>query len=241
MSNNPCDPGHSPESPPAVQPPKSSGNVDGLRSRVILDPDDRQVLTFIRYVDARTALARGLKEYFEQGAIDWINGRRLAFANVLQTWAEPETPAQFPSLVILGSAEAAYEESGARRSSEITKVEDGTNRYVRFSSELTQTFDLQIWTSDPTARSGLVALIEDMLEPTDFMAGLRLELPYYFGVRASYEKIGLSYVDDESDAQRRWKLAVIHLHGTICQIVPIGNLGLLTIEQDTTVTDGALT
>ncbi len=46
---------------------------------------------------------------------------------------------------------------------------------------------LDVYTSDPVERSVLTAGLEDAMNPVDWRYGFFLDLPYYFGARASYD------------------------------------------------------
>ena len=211
---------------------RSSGSVDGLKARLIAQPDDMETLTFTRLADERVALARGLSEYFTGQTIDWGAGRQLSFTNVLQVWGAYETPGIFPSLVVVGFGEGESEEQLAP---ETLQCGDGSGRYVRVTGEFSQTFNLEIWTTDPTARSALSSMVADLLNPNDWMIGLRLELPYYFNARARYERISSDYVESADNAQKRWWQASVQVLATIAQIVPVGPLPDLKVIRSITV------
>lgn len=201
--------------------------VDGLVSRVITDSTDLQKYTFIRETDSRTALARGLKEYLEGQQMDIGHGRQMAFKRFLLCWGEPEIPAEYPSAVLTGIGPGEYEAAGF--TPRLIRLEDdaspeGQARYVKESTTLTQQFLLEVWTTDKQQRTGLTALMEDALEPALFMSGLRLELPYYFGARATYLKSNVDYDDNAEDAHSRWRRSLISITGSVQQIVPVGDL-----------------
>lgn len=195
------------------------GPPNGLVARPILDANDLQKHTFVREEDARSALARGLKDYLETLSITWGAGRLLRWDHVSIEWAEPEDPGNYPALSIVGEGEGTYEENAQ----ELLSVVDETGAldgYLKQSSELKQTFNLIVWANDPAERSGLVAALEDALEPVDWMQGLRLELPYYFNARAGYAKLSVSYTDDAASAQSRARNASIMVTGYVTQYVP---------------------
>lgn len=77
------------------------------------------------------------------------------------------------------------------------------------------------------------------MEPAEFMTGLRLELPYYFNVRATYEKLSMTYEDTGPDAQRRWRRTIMNIVGNIPQAVPVGDLPPMTTQPRVTVIDGS--
>jgi hypothetical protein len=209
-------------------PARASGRVDQLQARAITRTDDIQRWSFVRETDARTAIARGLREHIERLSINWAGGRLLKFEKVFEVWGEPEEPAVFPSLAIVGEGPAEYQDSEmAPRLIQLTEEKgDGSGRVIKQVSEVMQTFVLIVWCTDPVERQGLVSLVEDAMEPADYMTGLLLELPYYFNSRAIYERLSLAYEDSAEDARRRWRKALILATGTVTQIVPIGDMVL---------------
>jgi len=207
-----------------------------LQARAIVVAGDIQKLTYTRETDARTALALGLKQYLETVSIIWSGGRELRFVEVHQTWADPETPAKYPSASLVGLTPAEYE--GAQFTPQTVQVEDGSGRYIRMVSELQQVFALVIWCTDPEERNGLVAAVEDAMEPADFMTGLRLELPFYFNLRATYEKTEVDYDDSGEDNQRRWRRAIMTITANVPQARPVGDLANMKHQQRVDVVDG---
>lgn len=207
-----------------VQPYKASpSGTDGLVARPILKSNDKQVLTYTRTTDARSALARGLREYLLTRSLIWEGGRKMQLLDVFITWAAPEDPAVYPSASLVGAQDAEYE--AAEMTPKLIQIVDPKDkRYIRQVSELGQRFGLVIWTQDPMQRMGLSALIEDAMEPAEFMTGLRLELPYYFNARATYEKISLNYMDDTGSAAKRWRRATFTIKANVPQFVPVGDL-----------------
>ena len=211
---------------------------DGLFVRPILDPDDVQQISYVRTVDARTALARGMAEYLSLLSMIWEGGRLLKFARTKFYWAEPEEEGLLPAAALIGQGEATYEDSTL--SQQLTPIDDGTKRYLYSPAAMTQRFRLEVWCTSPVELYGLAAMVEDALEPTDFMTGLRLELPYYFNARATYEKQALMYGVSGSDAQTRWRKAIFTVVGTCPQYRPVGELKLMDPRISVSVSDSPI-
>ena len=227
------------EIPPTPPEPDSSQDFpDGLFVKPILDPDDIQKISYVRTVDARTALARGMSEYLSMLSMIWEGGRQLKFARTKFYWAEPEEQAILPAAALIGQGEATYEDSTL--SQQLTPVEDGTNRYLYSAAAMMQRFRLEAWSSDPVELYGLSAMIEDALEPTDFMTGLRLELPYYFNARATYEKQAIMYGVGAGDAHQRWRKAIFTIVGTCPQYRPVGALQLMDPKIKVSASDSPI-
>lgn len=222
--------------PPIVDEP--AHEVDGLRSRLIINLGDEQKLTLVRNTDLHTALARGLKEYLAGVSVIVEGGRRLAFVRALVCWAEPEIVGKYPSLVILAQQEMAYEASSMTGATP-QLVEDGGSpaRYLRQRAEGHQELQVIVWATDPAARMGLAAAVEDAFEPSENQSGLTLELPYYFGVRATYEKLSVFYDDNSADTQRRDRRAIFRVNANAPQMVPVGPLPPMRIRTELDVSD----
>jgi hypothetical protein len=188
-------------------------------ARLISRPNDEQELTYLRQFDACGALGQALVDYFQTMDLAWWDGRQVSFHNVFSTWAEPEEPAVYPSLCVLRAGAAIYD---ADRFTPQTKRVKGGD--IRLACELVQDFELHVWGENPEQLCSLVAGVEDMCEPVDFMTGFRLELPYYFSARATFEKLDVTYVEDPGDAQRGVRKAIIQLSGSVTQIVPLRRL-----------------
>ena len=224
-----------------VVPPKSLDYdgpprfTDGLFVRPIMDADDLESLTFVRTMDARTSLARAMAEYLSLLSMQWEGGRDLKFVRTRYFWAEPEDDGKLPAAALIGREDAEYSE--AYISPHLVQAADGTERYLRSHSSVFQKFDLEIWSTDPVELYGLVAMVEDALDPTEFMIGVRLELPYYFGQRATFLKTHIRYGQGGSDAQQRWRKAIFSVTGEVPQLVPVGVLKVMDPQFQLTVKD----
>lgn len=207
----------------------------------MVQPGDKQVLTSNQETDARTALARGLKEYLEQ--LQWTaqGGRHIRFERVLDVWAEPEDgKAGYPCAVVQGTGPGVYDASKLSPSpSDKDRLPNGL--YLVSPCEFTQALKVEAWMVDPEERVAVVAMLEQaIIAPTSWMYGFRLSMPHYFGLVAEYEFTGLDYIDSEQDAVRRYRKAVVTLTGRVpvarvvalplAVVVPA--LGMLSAEQE---------
>lgn len=200
--------------------PPGNNRVDGLRARLVSGPSDREILTYTRTQDCQTALARSLAEYLEGGVIDWQGGRQLKFKKVVVQWAEPEMPSEWPSCAVLAVTPADYD-------SQIPStfyIDENARQAARGVGILSQNFQVIVWANDPVERAGLVSMLEDMLEPYDWMSGLRLKVPSYFNTHATYLKRSVQFDDDPTNAQRRWRRAIFSIDGSIVQLRLIGKV-----------------
>lgn len=206
----------------APMPPRPfPASVDGLMTELVRRPDEKQRTTFVHTVDPRTALARGLKEYIEPISVIAEGGRQLRFEQVQHTWSEPEVPGKFPACSIVSIGDGEYDTDAY---SWPEMVADGSGRFVRKTSELVQEFQVVVWTTDPVARYGFVSELETRFSPFDWMLGFRLRLPFYYGMHCDYKAGSVVYDDQATDAQRRWRRAMITVMGHCSVLVPVGDL-----------------
>lgn len=191
----------------------------------VLRPDVPPTITNRHETDARTALTRGLARYLAGLEFDGGAGRILAFqGRVFESYADPETQAQFPSAVVLSDQPALYDASRLTPGAPVDRLPSTPEGNALLStSELTLDLTLDVWATENRSRSALVAGLEQALSPTDWMYGLRLDLPFYFGARAGYELLSVQYIDSEDSATRRYRRASLVVSGRVpvYRIVPL--------------------
>ena len=208
------------------------------QTRLVSDPRNPEMITWARETDVRTALTRGLKEYLEQLSITDLNAGRATRLEVEQTWSEPEIFAEYPAVAIYAVGPGVYD---ARDFTPKTVHLLGAHedRSIRLVSEFSQSMVVDCWCTDPEERVAVVAMLEDMLNPVDWMTGLRLELPHYHNLRATYELQDMEYLDDEVSAQVRRRRAMLTVAANVTQVRRVGVLPGLDVRFDLKVEDGA--
>lgn len=241
MSDSQCPPGP----PPPQELPGTSLLVPpapGGSKLVTLASAKPPHLTANRECDAVTALKRGLKEYLEQVYLDF-EGVRVRFLQVHDVWADTDQVAQYPSAVVMAADEANYDYSsftpvlnpahlvvnGAEPAS--------TKTYLVKYAEVEVKLALEIHCSSPSERVQVQMMLEDALNPVDWMYGFKLDLPHYFNQRAVFAPMTTQMSDSEGDARRRWRPGTIFLAGQISLIRP-RSLPKFQPKVDVTVIDG---
>jgi hypothetical protein len=189
-------------------------------TRLVDRPDDKQRMTLRRDTDATTAMTRGMAEYLGRLTFDGKAGKRLQWARVFDAWADTETVAEVPSLIVYAPQEGVYDArnmaSGINARDRVDSPDrPGPGTFAVASSELVQVIHIEVWTAEAEDRVGAVAMIEDALSPVDYMHGARLELPHYHNVRASFEMISVQYDDNAESVQRRFRLVTIKVNGSV--------------------------
>lgn len=191
--------------PNPIQPPRNSIPLKpGPRplSSLMQNPNEPLTLTSVRECDAHTALARGLAEYLGQQTVD-INGRKLQLTTYT-TWAEPEDTVRYPAAAV-GATTGTYDRSFTP---DFQTTIAGDARLFAYS-EFNQDLQIDLWATDPKERSYLMAMIEEALNPVDWMYGVRLRLPFYHGTTATYELLNSQYTDSSDEALAKYRRAMI--------------------------------
>jgi hypothetical protein len=174
------------------------------------------VITNRHETDARTALTRGLAMYLRGLEFDGGAGRILAFGNrVFDSYADPEVQAAFPSALVSSDTPGTYDASRLTPGEPVDRVQAFEGNAIYATSEFVMDMVIDIWATEPRSRMALVAGMEQALSPTDWMYGLRLDLPFYFGARAGYELQSVQYIDSEESATRRYRRASMVVSGRV--------------------------
>lgn len=183
--------------------PGPAGQTTLMRS-----PTDGLTLSPFRDCDLHTAMARGLAEYIAQQTIE-IGGRKLRL-RTFTTWAEPEANVTFPAAGI--SAGVGRYDKGFTPNTLESWPNDGTlMQFSEFSQELT----MEVWATDPQERAYLAAMVEEAMNPVDWMQGTRLILPFYHGITATYEMTTSQFQDSADDSMKRWRRINYSITGSI--------------------------
>jgi len=182
----------------------------------VLRPDVPPTITNRHETDARTALTRGLAMYLRGLEFDGGAGRILAFGNrVFESYADPEVQAAFPSALVSSDTPGTYDASRLTPGEPVDRAQTNEGNALISTSEFVLDMVIDIWATEARSRVALVAGMEHALSPTDWMYGLRLDLPYYFGARAGYELQSVQYVDSEESATRRYRRASMVVSGRV--------------------------
>jgi hypothetical protein len=208
--------------PPNVAPPSPVMNAPGplfyggTDVTPVLRNNTPPVITNRHETDARTALTRGLAMYLRGLEFDGGAGRILAFGNrVFDSYADPEVQAAFPSALVSSDTPGTYDASRLTPGEPVDRVQAFEGNAIYATSEFVMDMVIDIWATEPRSRMALVAGMEQALSPTDWMYGLRLDLPFYFGARAGYELQSVQYIDSEESATRRYRRASMVVSGRV--------------------------
>ncbi len=204
------------------------------RARLILRADDPQMLTERVEGDVRTCVARGLRDYLAGLSILGLPGRTFQLKYVILQWAEAETEAKYPSAAVT-TGSVTYDDSRLTPATQRTKLAEGL--WAGFTAEATLDLRVTVFATELSDRSALAKMMEDGLNPTDWMYGLRLALPYYHGVFAEYSLESADFEDNAQDAQTRMRRSVFTIQARAPVVRMYSRTEALPPRFSLTVTD----
>ena len=184
-------------------------------ARVILDANELRKPTQQYSTDATTALTRGLAQYVAQLELAGVP----AFKACYDAWAESEDEAAWPAFVAYTNEnDGSYEE--ATLAASVSPVRYPNGQYEVSSSALAVDVKCEIRATNNEQRQVLAGLLEQAFAPVEWMDGFRLELPHYYGQRATYMPSRITYLGGATEAQARYVLARM----TVRAAVPVTRL-----------------
>lgn len=201
----------------------------------VLDPSDPEVLTNVCWCDVKTALARGLCEYIKEHVEIQPSGGRVQnkLKKVVNMYAEPEVLSDYPSATVMFGGDGEYDQGS------LETIPIDRDQCVVVLSSFTQDLILEVWCTTPTERALFTNAVEEKLDPTDWMCGLRLTLDHYYGVRATYLIKSVEFADDGEQNVRRYRIARFIITGTAPRLRLVTNQPLdpRAVSTVTTSTD----
>lgn len=162
-----------------------------------------QAMTSVQECDARLAICRGLAEYLSDVSYSAFGGRDVRFKHVNEEFAEPEEQAKYPACRIGLKGAGVYEgRSLTPALVQTDRLPQPDGRYFVVPCDFVADLAVEVWANDPEERSALISALELAFMPQPFQYGFDLQLPYYFGQRASYFAVDLT-IEDEGDASMK--------------------------------------
>jgi hypothetical protein len=166
----------------------------------------------VQECDARLAVCRGLAEYLAGVSINAEGGRKVAFKQVHEEYAEPEESANYPAVKIGLRGPGVYEARSLSPSIDPSeRVPQPDGRYLIVPCDFASDLGVEVWTTDPEERSAAIIALERAFTPNFNKFGFDIQLPYYFNCRATYSMTELAVDDDAESVHRRFRVATITL------------------------------
>jgi hypothetical protein len=183
------------------------------KASLILTPYTEEVLTARRDLDARSALLRGCAEYLKKLSIQY-KGVETRFTKTFYAWADVEVEAVYPSAYVSAEEAGTYDASQMVPSSQ-QSMKVANERYIAKTGELVQRFKIDAFVNAIAEGQAFTMMLEDAINPTTWMYGFRLRLPYYHGVHAEYEAVSITTTDDATAVENRLRHINIELVGRL--------------------------
>lgn len=179
------------------------------QTHLVTERTTRQTLTGVRECSSVRAPIRALAEYLESLEFPVTTGGIHQKLKVVRDrMAQPEELAEYPgaSILLEGGAQYGSEDGGLQPMSDPEGLlPDGNTIFI--VGEVQASLSVRVWTNEDEDREDAIILLEDALNPLDWMSGFWLEMPHYCGLRATFQMMEVGYEDGESDNMRRYRKA----------------------------------
>jgi len=169
---------------------------------LVTDRAQKPSFTTNREVSAARAPIRALAAYLETLRFSESTGTSDKFTVVQDGKADPEDLADYPSACVYIEGGVRYAEDGAIEPTDGIVIGD---KQLLLAGDVQMTVLVHVWTNEDEHREIVLAALEDAFSPVEWMAGFQLEMPHYYGCRAQYQLIELTYEDSPDDVQRRYR------------------------------------
>jgi len=200
------------------------------KASLITDATYQQQFTSHRECGAVTAALRGIHDYLQELKIS-LSGRDVRFERVFITVPEDEVEAQYPAAIVNCAEGGEYDYSNLTpRTFDLGVDAAGKRLVLRETAEVTLNILIGVRCTDPRMRTCVAAMLEDALDPFDWMAGFRILLPFYHGAVCTYVATDLTFHDEVDDAQRRWRDLDVHVTANLPKLRWVGRVPELKIE-----------
>jgi len=186
------------------------------------DRSSKIVYTTQRSASSARAMCISLARYLEslkspsldQGASDVP-----LFAKVESHKADPESLSAYPAACVFVEGEISYCAEDTLQSTgsvyqEPVRDGSGDDYYLTIASDVKVTVTVHVWTNEDEVREYIVMALEDALNPYESATGFQLELPEYYGLRATGVPLSIAYEDTDTDNARRYRKAIVRIQMT---------------------------
>jgi hypothetical protein len=158
--------------------------------------------SLFRECSAARAPIRALAAYLETIRFGEATGFADKFQVVQDGKADPEDLADYPSACVYVEGGIRYAEDGSIEPTDGIVID---NSQLLLAGDVQLSALVHVWTNEDEHREIVLAALEDAFSPVEWMAGFQLEMPHYYGCRAQYQLIELTYEDSPDDVQRRYR------------------------------------
>lgn len=172
-------------------------------SNLITDRTSRIVYTANRECSCIRAPVVALASYIEELAAAQSDAQYTQLRSVIPFKSEPENQADYPSACVFPDGDAEYEEEPLGQYTDEEMIVGDTA--LIFTGELSQMLTVHLWANEEAQRDLFLMMLEDGLFPVEWMPGFHLDMPNYYGARATYLPRQVTVEDSDQDNIRRYR------------------------------------
>lgn len=199
--------------------------IDGGGDLISPNPEDAVLVTLPTYkleltarqdFDVHTAITMGLGSYLMQ--LDGeIAGRSTKLVSVVSDWADAaDGDRGMPSAAVHAEEVGKYETNSGMapgKPIEVGPIDDPTKIPALTTSAMYALDELMIdtWCDDKVIRAGVRRMLEDGLNPVQWMAGFRLILPRYHGAIATFLLLSAQLTDNQDSTRAGLRMITLRL------------------------------
>lgn len=176
---------------------------------LVLERSQKPVFTEFREVSAARAPIRALAEYLKTIQFGETVGTSDKFTDVQDGKADPEDLADYPSACVYIEGGVRYAEDGSIEPTDGIVIGD---KQLLLTGDVQMTVLVHVWTNEDEHREIVLAALEDAFSPVEWMAGFQLDMPHYYGCRAQYQLMEMTFEDSPDDVQRRYRKLTVQLN-----------------------------
>lgn len=207
-------------------------------SVLVLNRDVRPVLTANRECSSIRAPVVALADYLQTLRCPVGDGKHVSFETVKAYRAEPEDEAEYPAACVFPEGEASYSEDENLQQYADESLRVSESSVLLMASEVLQTLQVHVWTNEEAHRDQLLMMVEDAMDPVEWMGGFLLEMPHYHGGRALYASKQMTIEDNDGDNLRRfrklaWRVQVRSPRYRLHEMAKINPLVSLEVRRGT--------
>lgn len=203
-----CQPG----TPAPTDVPENAGPLPLGRepplSSLVTDRSAKPRYTSFVETDARTALSRAVADYVSQVRVDGPAGRLVRFKRVVAEWADPQEREVLPYACADAQGDQEYDANGVTPATHLPVLANfPDDTHIIHTSNLIVMLRVGVWATDKEERAAIGRALESAFWPVRFTGGFRLDMPHYFGARATFQCMKAAYLDSEADVLAGYRKA----------------------------------
>lgn len=182
-------------------------------TNLVAKPGIKIVPSRYRKYSAAKSPVVALAEYLASVEFPIDGQKHTKFAIVKAMKADPEDLASYPAIGVYPDGEIQYGGEDGQLDKQVCHDEEGQFTLL-LAGDIRTDLAVHLWANDEAIREQGLTCLEDALSPLEWMQGFMLDMPHYYGQRASYQLLTVAYEDVQGDNERRYKKALARVRVT---------------------------